>query len=48
MMLIADKQYKPFDPSSAQTKCQGLSDSKLFDIMMVSLKELFVNVIFFL
>ena len=40
----ADNLCKQFGPRSGQTKCLAWSESKLFDTLMVFLKELFEKV----
>ena len=45
-MSSADNLGKQFGPRSGPTKCQALSGSKLFDTLMVFLKEFFKKVDF--
>ena len=45
-MSSADNLGKHFGPRSGPTKCQALSGSKLFDTLMVFLKEFFKKVDF--
>ena len=40
-----DNLYKQFGPRSGPTKCQARSESKLFDTLMVFLKEFFEKLI---
>ena len=42
----ADSLCKQFGPGSGQTECQTRSESKLFDTLMVFLKEVFKKVDF--
>ena len=43
-MSSADHLYKQFGSRSGQTKCRALSGSKMFDTLMVYLKEFFEKV----
>ena len=45
-MSSADNLGKQFGPRSGATKCQALSGSKLFDTLMVFLKQFFKKVDF--
>ena len=45
-MLPADNFCKKFGPRSGATQCRAWSGSKLFDILMVFLKEFFETVDF--
>ena len=42
----ADNLCKQFGPRSVPTKCQALSESNLFNTLMVFLKEFFKKVVF--
>ena len=46
LVLSADNFCKQFGPRSGLTKCRAWSGSKLFDPLMVFLKEFFENIDF--
>ena len=46
LVSSADNLYKQFGPRSGPTKCQAWSGSKLFDALIVFLKEFFEKVDF--